>query len=131
MTQLERDIADPLSRLRWIDRLLKTGDRIDKATTGAIVAAAGPSAVLGLVFGGLAWMPFAAFICILSYRLAKYYQERENRRLTAHIALQEQVRRELEAINQSTLPAGQKEEMSILLTEVTTQSAKRTRLLKA
>jgi hypothetical protein len=122
---------DPLSRLHWIDRLLKNGDRIDKATTGAIVAAAGPSVVLGLFFGGLAWMPFAAFICILLYRVVKYYQEREERRFTAHIALQEQVRRELEAINRSALPEGQKQEMSILLTEVTNQSAKRTRLLKS
>jgi len=123
--------TDPLFHLNWIDRLLKNAERIDKATTGAIAAAAGPGAVLGLFFGGLAWMPFAAFICILLYRFAKYYQEREQRNFTTHLALQEQVRRELEAIHQSALPEAQKAEMAMLLSEATTQSARRTRLLQS
>jgi hypothetical protein len=122
---------DPLSPLHWIDRLLKNGERIDKATTGAIVAAAGPAAVLGWFSGGLAWMPFAAFICILLYRSWKYYQEREDRKLRAYIALQGQVRGELEAINRSALPDSQKQELAIYLTEANAQSAKRTRLLRS
>lgn len=122
---------DPLSPLHWIDRLLKNGERIDKATTGAIVAAAGAAAVLGWVSGGLAWMPFAAFVCILVYRSWKYYQEREERRIETYIKLQAQVRRELEEINRSALPESQKQEMAIYLTEAIAQSAKRTRLLRS
>ena len=119
---------DPESPLHWIDRLLKNGERIDRSTTGAIVAAAGPAVVLGWFFGGLAWMPFAAFICILLYRFAKYYEDRDPRKFTRLLAAQEQGRRELEAIHKSALPDAQKEEMAMLVSEAITRSAKRTLL---
>jgi hypothetical protein len=67
---------------------------------------------------------------MLLYRLVTYYEAREERRFRQHIVVQEQVRRELEGINNSTLPQNQKEQMAGLLTDATIYSAKRSRLLK-
>jgi hypothetical protein len=59
---------DPNVPLRWTDKILKTASRIDKATTGALTAAAFSAIPLGIAFGTLGWVPFLGFTGALVYR---------------------------------------------------------------
>jgi hypothetical protein len=59
---------DPNAPLRWTDKILKTASRIDKATTGALTAAAFSAIPLGIAFGTLGWVPFLGFTGALVYR---------------------------------------------------------------
>ena len=100
---------DPNSPLSWTERILKTSNKIDRATTGALFAATGASAVIGMVGGAWLWTPCAAFGSVLIYRGLKYFEERKIRQIRQQIQIQEQVRIELEAIENSSLPQSQKE----------------------
>jgi hypothetical protein len=100
---------DPNSPLSWTERILKTSNKIDRATTGALFAATGASAVIGIVGGAWLWTPCAAFGSVLIYRGLKYFEERKIRQIRQQVQIQEQVRIELEAIENSSLPQSQKE----------------------
>jgi hypothetical protein len=92
---------DPNAPLRWTDKILKTASRIDKATTGALTAAAFSAVPLGIAFGTLGWIPFLGFMGALVYRGIKYYSERHLREIEHQIQMQERIRLELEAIQKS------------------------------
>ncbi len=109
------DIApgDPNAPLRWTDKILKTASRIDKATTGALTAAAFSSIPLGITFGTLGWVPFLGFTGALVYRGIKYYAERHLREIERQLQTQEQIRIELEEIQKSPhLSDEQKKQLS-------------------
>lgn len=122
--------SDPDAPLSWTDKILKTASRIDKATTGALTAAAFSSVPLGIAFGTLGWVPFLGFTGALVYRGIKYYSERHLREIEHQIQMQERIRLELEAIQKSPyLSDEQKKQLSDNLLRASDTSIKDDQLL--
>lgn len=122
------DIAprDPNTPLSWTDKILKTASRIDKATTGALTAAAFSSVPLGIAFGTLGWVPYLGFTGALVYRGIKYYAERNLREVERQLQTQEQIRLELEEIQKSPhLSDEQKKHLAENLLRASELSAKK------
>lgn len=122
--------SDPNTPLSWTDKILKTASRIDKATTGALTAAAFSSVPLGVAFGTLGWIPFLGFTGALIYRGIKYYSERHLREIEQQIQMQERIRLELEAIQKSPhLSDEQKKQLADNLLKASEVAAKDDKLL--
>lgn len=103
---------NPDTALGWTDKILETSNKIDKASTGAIVAATGASAVLGFFTGGLGWISFGAFASMLLFRGGRYWMDRDIWKARRRIEIQSLKRIELEEITRSSLSLPQQEALS-------------------
>ena len=94
------------------ERVRKEANELDKLPGTALTAVLGGSIVLGVVAGGLFWIPAAMSGSMFVYRLAVTAIEYPSYRTSRRIQDITQVRLELENINESSLPITVKEQLS-------------------
>jgi hypothetical protein len=113
----QNDDDVPVTPLDWLGKIIKTSEKMDSLATGALLATAGGAFVLGIVLGGIFWIPFGMSLPLIPYRLYKEHIERkqrevENRQLREakhRVHLIEAVKEMTESIYGSNLPEKQKE----------------------
>jgi hypothetical protein len=64
----------------FIGKTIDAAERFDKMATGALISTTGGSVVIGLVMGGIFWLPLGLTLPLLGYRLVTQYREREERK---------------------------------------------------
>lgn len=109
MSSIYDDIKEALSPLK---NILNTSKELDSASTGALVATTGGCVVVGFVFGGILWMPFAMAGSLLGYRLFRHYAERDQRKIANYIQLINLIKERQQSLWESDLPDEQKQYLS-------------------
>ena len=113
----QNDDDAPATPLDWLEKIIKTSEKLDSLATGALLATVGGACVLGIVLGGVFWIPFGMSLPLAPYRLYKDYAERKRREIEARqlreaeyrIHLIKVVKEMTESIYDSNLPDQQKE----------------------
>ena len=103
----------------FIGKTLDAAERLDKLATGALVSSTGGSVVIGLVMGGIFWLPLGLTLPLLGYRLITQYQEREERKI---FHLVQAIAAAKSLIFESNLPDNEKRLLSEQLNQLLPQA---------
>lgn len=104
---------DELDRIT--DQIRRRAAELDKLTDGGLVAATGGFFVLGLVTGGVFWIPFGMTGALSAYRLVRWSIIRRSRSRQEALGLVERIKAVKEELFKSQLPDDEKRKLSASL----------------
>jgi len=92
-------------------RINKNAQALDALTTGALVAVTAGSCVIGVVFGGVLWIPAAMSGALLGFRAFLQFSNRRKNRLAELIQELNQLVLQMEGVNKASLTDQQRKQL--------------------
>jgi hypothetical protein len=105
-------LTDVTKVLNLQARIKKNAQALDGLTTGALVAFTAGSTVIGIVFGGLVWIPAAMSGALLGFRAFLRFSNRRQNQLAELRDELSQLALQMEGINKAALTDEQRKQLS-------------------
>jgi len=95
-----------------LGRIRSAAKSLAKLGTGDIFAFTGGAIVVGVVAGGILWMPAAMSGALLLYRAGRFFLERKDEQRAKRLQAWDEILLRREALHKSALPEKEREMMS-------------------
>jgi hypothetical protein len=108
-------VRDILEAINLNERIQRLSESLDKLGNGALAAFAGGTVVLGLVAGGIFWMPAAMSGSLIGYRLARFWLARRDNKVERNLRRWDSIMLRTLLLRAAELPESDRKQLSTSL----------------